>query len=43
MLAYFTALSGEQRSAILKNLRADKEEEEFLETKIENETIEASA
>ncbi len=43
MLAYFNALSGEQRSAILKNLHADKEEEEFLETKIENDTIEASA
>jgi hypothetical protein len=43
MLAYFNALSGEQRSTILKNLRADKEEEEFLETKIGNETIEASA
>jgi hypothetical protein len=42
MLAYFNAISGEQRSAILKNLRADKEEEKFLETKIENETIEAS-
>jgi hypothetical protein len=43
MFAYFNALSGKQHSAILKNLRADKEEEEFLETKIENETIEASA
>jgi hypothetical protein len=42
MLAYFNALSGKQRSAILKNLHTDKEEEEFLETKIENETIEAS-
>ncbi len=35
MLAYLNALSGKQRSAILKNLRADEEEEEFLETKID--------
>ena len=26
MLAYFNALSGEQRSEVLRNLRADKEE-----------------
>jgi hypothetical protein len=43
LLAHFNALSGEQRSEILKNLRAGKEEEEFFETKKEDETVVASA
>ena len=44
MLAYFNALSGKQRSEVLRNLRADKEEGEFIEdNEITNEKIEASA
>ncbi len=43
MLAYFNALSGKQRSEILRNLRADKEEGEFIDNEITNEKIEASA
>ena len=42
MLAYFNALSGEQCSEVLRNLRADKEEGEFIDNKITNEKIEAS-
>ncbi len=30
MLAYFNALSGKQRSEVLRNLHADKEEGEFI-------------
>jgi hypothetical protein len=43
VLAYFNALSGEQRSEVLRNLRADKEEGEFIDNEITNEKIEASA
>jgi hypothetical protein len=43
MLAYFNALSGEQRSEVLRNLRADKKEGEFIDNKITNEKIKASA
>ena len=43
MLAYFNALSGKQRSEVLRNLRADKEEGEFIDIEITNEKIEASS
>ncbi len=42
MLAYFNALSGKQRSEVLRNLHADKEKGEFIDNKITNEKIEAS-
>ncbi len=42
MLAYFKALSGKQRSEILRNLRADREEGEFIDNEITSEKIEAS-
>jgi hypothetical protein len=42
MLAYFNALSGEQRSEVLRNLHADKEEGEFIDNEITNEKFEAS-
>jgi hypothetical protein len=37
MLTYFNTLSGKQRSEVLRNLRADKEEGEFIDNKITNE------
>jgi hypothetical protein len=43
MLAYFNALSGKQRSEVLRNLRADKEEGELTDDEITNEKFEASA
>jgi hypothetical protein len=41
--AYFNALFGKQRSEVLRNLRADKEEGEFIDIEITNEKIEASS
>jgi hypothetical protein len=42
LLAYFDALSNTQRSEILCNLRADKEEGEFMNNAIKTEHIEAT-
>jgi hypothetical protein len=42
MLAYFDSLSDKQRSEILRNLRANKEEKEFIQNEIKSETVEVT-
>ncbi len=42
LLAYFDALSASQCSDVLRNLRADKEEGEFLEAPFKSDQVEAT-